>query len=116
MMKLLIVFFSFILFGVQPTFQTTSTLSLNNQSPCIVIDTNDICSCCSLEWMSQKYGDKTLYQVKFKNNCSYTVQIHYKYRSDNDKLVPIYYEIGAGKTTPWLPTGYEKHLYSYSEK
>lgn len=115
-MKMLLFIFTFILFGFQTTFHPIETNTSHIHPKCIVTDTDDICSCCSKEWQSQTWGDKKIYEVRFKNSCSYSVTISYKYRSDNGKLVPCYAQVGAGKTSSWYPAGYEKQLYSYSEE
>lgn len=114
-MKVLLIIFSFFLFGQQPLFYPTKAVPSFSQDSCVITE-DDGGYCCTREWTSTDWGSKKLYQVKFKNNCSYKVTISYKYRYDNNKLVPTYYEIEAGKTSPWLPAGYEKQIYSYSEE
>lgn len=115
-MKTLLFIFSFIMFGFQTTFFQNHNSSSLSQIESKVIDTDDVCSCCTREWMSQDINGKTHYQVKFTNHCSTTVTISYKFRSDNGKLVQSYAQVGAGKTSAWYPAGYEKQLYSYSEE
>ena len=114
-MKMLLFIFSFILFGYQMESYPTENNTFCSKSESIVSDTDDISSCCSKEWRSIDCGKYKLYEVRFKNDCSYTVKISYKYQGDHG-LVPMYATVRAGQKSIWCPTGKVKQIYDYSEE